>query len=261
MSIDTTLYVPATATAAHPAPAVVVSPGFGQSKDSVATDARDLAAHGYVALAWSLRGFGRSTGKIALDAPDAEVADLRVLLDRLGDRADVLQDGPGDPRVALTGASYGGGVSLLGAALDHRVDATVPVITWNSLETAFLPGGVFKAQYAALFFGSGGSSSGGVCARFALRVCEAYNRLAQTGAGTAADRSLLAASSPAGVVDRITAPTLLVQGEDDTLFPLSESLATADALSAQGTPVHLAWLKGGHDLRRSVRPVMPRSGP
>lgn len=60
--IDTTLYIPSTATRSHPAPAVVVSPGFGQSKLGVDTDARDLATHGYVVLAWSLRGFGRSTG-------------------------------------------------------------------------------------------------------------------------------------------------------------------------------------------------------
>ncbi len=242
--IDTTLYLPASATRAHPAPAVVLSPGFGQSKDGVAADARDLASHGYVALAWSLRGFGRSTGKIALDAPDAEVADLRALLDRLAQRAEVLQDGPGDPRVALIGASYGGGVSLLGAAYDRRVDATVPVITWNSLQSAFLPGGVFKAQYASVFFAAG---PGGVCARFVQRVCEAYQRLAQAGTPTAADRAVLAGSSPAGVIARITAPTLLIQGEDDTLFPLQESLATATALQARGVPVHLAWLEGGHD--------------
>ena len=244
VSIDTTLYVPASATAANPAPAVVVSPGFGSDKTGVDSDARDLAAHGYVALTWSLRGFGKSTGKIALDAPDAEIADLKLLIDRLGRRTDVLQDGPGDPRVGLVGASYGGGVSLLGAALDQRVDATVPVITWNSLESAFLPGEVFKAQYAAVFFSGG---PGGVCSRFAQRVCEAYTRLAQAGAATPADRALLAASSPAGVAAQIKAPTLLIQGQNDTLFPLSESLATARQLQAAGTPVHLAWLNGGHD--------------
>ena len=242
--IDTTLYLPANATRAHPAPAVIVSPGFGQSKDGVAADARDLASHGYVALAWSLRGFGRSTGKIALAAPDAEVADLRALLDRLARRPEVLQDAPGDPRVALVGASYGGGVSLLGAAYDRRVDVTVPVITWNSLQNAFLPGGVFKAQYASVFFAAGPA---GVCARFTQRVCEAYQRLAQNVPPTAGDQAVLAASSPAGVVARITAPTLLIQGEDDTLFPLQESLATATALQARGVPVHLAWLEGGHD--------------
>ena len=245
--LKTTLYLPATATKDHPAPAVIVSPGFGQTKDGVADDARDLARHGYVALAWTMRGFNLFAvdgGRIALDAPDAEVADLRHLIDRLAARDDVLKDAPGDPRVGLSGQSYGGGVTLLGAAYDPRVDAIAPVITWNSLETSLLPGDVFKAQYAAVFF-AGATGKG--CERFALRVCDAYQRIAQTGRANAADRALLRASSPGPVVGRIKAPALLIQGEDDTLFPLSESLVTADALHAQGTPVHLAWLKGGHD--------------
>ncbi len=244
--LSTTLYLPATATSRHPAPAVIVSPGFGQTKAGVAADARDLASRGYVALAWTMRGFdplAADSGKIALDAPDTEVADLSRLIDHLALRADVLHDGPQDPRVALVGGSYGGGVSLLGAALDSRVDATVPVITWNSLESSLLPGDVFKAQYAAVFFAGGGG-----CQLFAQRVCATYQRIAQTGRATAADRALLRASSPGPVASRITAPTLLIQGENDTLFPLSEALATAEALRAAGTPVHLAWLKGGHDV-------------
>ncbi len=52
----------------------------------------------------------------------------------------------------------------MGATYDRRVDATVPIITWNSLNSAFLPGGVFKAQYASVFFASG---PGVPCARFA----------------------------------------------------------------------------------------------
>jgi ABC-2 type transport system ATP-binding protein len=49
------------------------------------------------------------------------------------------------------------------------------------------------------------------------------------------------------VLDRITAPTLLIQGESDTLFPLAEADATARGLAAHGTPVRVAWFTGGHD--------------
>ncbi|MGB8649159.1 MAG: CocE/NonD family hydrolase, partial [Mycobacteriales bacterium] len=240
--LRTTLYLPS-GKGRHPA--VIVSPGFGQTKDAVARNARDLARHGFVALAWTMRGFNPLAvdgGRIALDAPDTEVADLSRLIDRLATRPDVLLDGPGDPRVGLSGQSYGGGISLMGAAYDHRVDAIVPVITWNSLASSLLPGGVFKAQYASVFFA--GAASGG-CVRFAQRVCDAYTHIAQTGTASAADLALLRWSSPP--TDRIAAPTLLIQGEDDTLFPLSESLRTATALQARGVPVHLAWVKGGHD--------------
>ena len=245
--LRTTLYLPSTATAQHPAPAVIMSPGFGQTRDGVRADAQDLARRGYVVLAWTMRGFNllaTDAGRIALDAPDAEVADLRHLIDRLAQRKDVLQDGPGDPRVGLAGQSYGGGVSLLGAAYDQRVDAIAPVITWNSLLSSLLPGDVFKAQYAAVFF-AGATGKG--CALFAQRVCDAYQRLAVTGRATAADKALLTASSVSSVLDKLTAPTLFIQGKDDTLFPLSESLATTQALAARKVPVHLAWLKGGHD--------------
>ncbi|MCW2631723.1 MAG: Sulfate-transporting ATPase, partial [Pseudonocardia sp.] len=71
VSIDATVYLPEIT----PAPAVLVAHGFGGSKASVDADARELAGRGYVALAWSARGFGASTGLISLNAPDAEVAD------------------------------------------------------------------------------------------------------------------------------------------------------------------------------------------
>ena len=104
VELDTTLYLPAVD---GPAPAVVLAHGFGGSKQSVADDARDLAGRGFVVLTYSARGFGESTGQIGLDDPRYEVADLSTLLDRLADRDDVLQDGPGDPRVGVAGGGQG----------------------------------------------------------------------------------------------------------------------------------------------------------
>ncbi len=54
-------------------------------------------------------------------------------------------------------------------------------------------------------------------------------------------------SSPAAVLDRIKAPTLLIQGEADSLFPLAEADANARGIAATGTPVRVAWFTGGHD--------------
>ena len=58
---------------------------------------------------------------------------------------------------------------------------------------------------------------------------------------------MLGRSSPASVTDRISAPTLLVQGEQDTLFGLDQADANARQIAATGTPVKLAWFAGGHD--------------
>ncbi|MGY1636784.1 alpha/beta fold hydrolase [Geodermatophilus sp. SYSU D00742] len=181
VELDTTVYVPASATAGEPAPAVVLAHGFGGSKDSVADDARDLAGRGYVVLTYSARGFGASTGRIGLNDPRSEVADLSTLLDRLAEREDVLLDGDGDPRVGVAGGSYGGALALLGAAYDDRVDAIAPQITWNSLTTALFPSqvgaddagtvaatprssdaGVFKRVWAGLFFSIGGAPTDGL---------------------------------------------------------------------------------------------------
>jgi ABC-2 type transport system ATP-binding protein len=261
--LDTTTYVPDQAGRETPVPAVLLAHGFGGSKTDVAADAERLAGQGYLVVTWSAEGFGASGGKIHLDSPDHEVADARSLIDRLAARPDVLRDGE-DPRVAVAGGSYGGALALLLAAYDQRVDAVVAQITWNDLASSFLPNGVFKKLWAGLFFGSGGGAQqpdgpegAGAnvprepvdprCGRFAADICDAYLRLATTGQLTPAGAALLRKSSPASVVGRIKAPTLLIQGQADSLFPLSEADANAAGIAAAGTPVKVSWFAGGHD--------------
>ncbi|MGW4466918.1 alpha/beta fold hydrolase [Micromonospora sp. NPDC004704] len=312
IDLDTTLYLPDGATAADPVPAVLLPHGFGGTKESVRSDAEELAEHGYAVLAYTARGFGRSGGEIHLDSPDFEVRDASRLLDWLAARPEIRTDATGDPRVGVVGGSYGGGLALLLAAADPRVDAIVPMITWHDLAASFLPEssggstleGVFKKGWAGVLFGSGGNGPGGLgglgpggtnpaggpgntasttgptaaptvtpsvapstrpgpgigpgtapgvgvnnpgCGRFAADVCAAYLEIATTGRATEQAVALLRRSSPAGVLDRIKAPTLLIQGEADTLFPLSEADANARGIAAAGTPVRVAWFTGGHD--------------
>src|SRR5205823_1411094 len=108
-TLDTRLYLPKSASAAQPVPAVLLAHGFGGNKSSVTTDAKDLADLGYAVLTWTAQGFGRSTGQIHLDSPDWEVKDAQRLIDWLAARPDIRKDGPNDPRVAAVGGSYGGG--------------------------------------------------------------------------------------------------------------------------------------------------------
>jgi ABC-2 type transport system ATP-binding protein len=263
VALDTTYYEPLSASAAHPVPAVLLAHGFGGTKDSVAGDAQDLAGRGYAVLTWTAQGFGRSGGQIHLDSPDWEVTDASRLIDWLAARPEVLRDAPGDPRVAAVGGSYGGALALLLAGYDHRVDAIVPEITWNDLGTAFLPessgggpdSGVFKRAWAGLFFGSSGAAAPSVrgpavspaCGRFAEDVCAVYLSIATTGRATPAELALFERSSPASILNRIAAPTLLIQGQADSLFPLSEGDANARGIAGAGTPVRVAWFTGGHD--------------
>ena len=308
--IDTTTYLPAQV----PAPAVLLAHGFGGDKTSVADDARELARKGFVVMTWSARGFGRSTGKIAINAPDAEVADASRLIDHLVAAHQVTTDATGDPKVAVTGASYGGALSLLLAGTDKRVDAIAPVITYNDLAQGLVPNaattsaplagtpaagafatdGVFKKSWAGIFFsagsgpaatgspaadapeagqatdngtnasnaagaaaaaipaappGAGGRRGGPAdpCGRFTAAVCQAYTELATTGKASQASVDLLRSISPVSVTSNIKVPTLLVQGESDTLFGLDQSDATARQITAAGGKVRTIWYTGGHD--------------
>ncbi|MEV6620529.1 alpha/beta fold hydrolase [Amycolatopsis sp. NPDC051106] len=304
VKIDTTTYLPATV----PAPAVLLAHGFGGDKNSVADDARELARKGFVVMTWSARGFGKSTGKIGLNDPDGEVADASRLIDRLVAQHQVTTGPDGDPKVAVTGASYGGALSLLLAGTDKRVDAIAPVITYNDLAQGLVPNaatpgpqvsgtpaagafatdGVFKKSWAGIFFsaGSGGSPSaeapeagqatdtgstgaagaaaavpaappgagGGrqsgpadPCGRFTAAVCRAYTELGTTGRASQASVDLLRRVSPVSVTGKISVPTLLVQGESDTLFGLDQSDATARQITAAGGKVRTIWYTGGHD--------------
>ena len=144
-------------------PAVLLAHGFGETKNAVRPEAERLARSGYAVLTWTARGFGKSTGQIALDSPDYEVKDVEELIGWLARQPRVLLDRPGDPRVGIAGASYGGGIALLAAAYDQRIDAIVPQITWSNLATALFPNaagggpldGVFKRQWAGLLFTQG----------------------------------------------------------------------------------------------------------
>ncbi|MET1074999.1 MAG: alpha/beta fold hydrolase, partial [Umezawaea sp.] len=234
---------------------------------------------------YSARGFGRSTGRIGLNGPDAEVADARFLVDRLAARSDVVLDSPGDPRIAVSGASYGGSLSLLLAGTDPRIDALVPVITYNDLAQgllpnaaseqdvadrtpapgAFAPGGVFKSSWGGFLYSMGlddesstkdevepiasqrDTDLGSVCGRFTDAVCRAWTEVATTGTMGEETLRLLATLSPASVTAAIKAPTLLVQGEQDTLFGLDHADVNARQISEAGGDVQVVWFAGGHD--------------
>ncbi len=248
-------------------PAVLLGHGFGGSKEDVRAQAEQLARDGYAVLTWSARGFGASTGQIGLNDPDHEVRDARKLIDWLAARPEVLLDKAGDPRVGVTGASYGGAISLLAAGHDPRVDAIAPQITYWNLADALFPEGVFKKLWAGIFFSAGTTAQPGAqqgappgaqpgaaagkaadaCGRFTPELCALYQRVAVSGKPDAAARALLEARSPSAVGARIKVPALLVQGQSDSLFTLAQSDAMAKALTANGAPVAVDWISGGHD--------------
>ncbi|MBM4269484.1 MAG: hypothetical protein FJ144_23250 [Deltaproteobacteria bacterium] len=137
----------------------------------------DLARDGYAVLSYSARGFHGSCGSPASRAPDASLPDPDVCVERgwthladarfegrdtqylaglLADEGLVLPD-----RVGVTGASYGGGQSMILAALRDRtmlpngalvpwkspgglpmrIAAAAPLIPWSDLAYSLTPNG------------------------------------------------------------------------------------------------------------------------
>lgn len=173
-----------------------------------------------------------------------------------------------DPRVGMIGGSYGGGNQFATASVDPRVDTIVPIITWNDLpyslnpnNTAQGPGvtpttpGVTKLFWGLGFSGlglTGDLQNGQVpgeplpCPNFADWVCPALVLAGTTGFFDPVSTAAAHHASVASYVERIRIPTLLVQGENDTLFNLNEAIATYRALKAQGTTVKMIWQSWGH---------------
>ena len=255
VSIDTSLYIPSKT----PAPAILIAHGFGGSKDSVASDAQYFASKGYVVLTWTARGFGKSTGQISMNAQDGEVADTRALISYLSKSRYVTQEKADDPRVGIMGASYGGANALLSASADSRIDAVIADITWNDLGQNLFPqsvasssqSGPFKKVWAGTFFSAVSLQSAylGECGSFTQAWCDAYRSAVINGAPSADERALLASVSPQSFLSTLRAPTLLSQGQADSLFPLTESYKTAEGIKKANPalPLSMIWHAGGHD--------------
>ena len=255
--LEAALALPEGADATAPVPAVVLLHGFGGDRTSLADRAAELVGDGYAVLLPSARGSGGSGGGISLADRDREGRDVVALVDVLAAEPAVARDAAGDPRVALAGLSYGGGIALIAAGLDPRVDAVVAVATWHDLADALAPDaagspgtGPLKVGWTSVLFASrtlpglpgADDVDLGRCGRFVPEVCDLADRAAVAGLLDDAARSRLAAARVTGPLP----PTLLVQGIGDTLFGLGQALANAEVAVATGAPVRLRLVRGEH---------------
>ncbi|MFF2653327.1 CocE/NonD family hydrolase [Streptomyces sp. NPDC058045] len=278
-TVDADLYRPAGADKDHARPAVLATNGFGGSKsDSTAAIGAAVASRGFVSLVYSGLGFGKSGCLISLDDPQIDGRAASALIDFLagtrtaddGTRVDyVTQDRAGDPRVGMIGGSYGGAVQMATAAVDHRVDALVPLITWNDLAYSLDPNnvaapevpGAFKWQWANGFFLIGEGQpllepsldpsriNSLTCLHFTTGACDTVHTLNSGRYPADRTKAMLEYArgvSPVTYLKHVKAPTLLIQGQADTLFNLNEAEATYRTLRAQSTPTAMIWQSWGH---------------
>jgi ABC-2 type transport system ATP-binding protein len=243
-------------------PTVLVGHGWGQRRDKDPNSSSDpalgsiglglLRRAGFNVLTWDARGFGESGGQAELDSPDTEARDVQTLIDYVGQQPEAQMDAVGDPRVGMVGASYGGGIQLVVAALDKRLDAIVPDTAWHSLITGLFKDGAVKYAWGNALFVTGmpssfaGGPSVGQLGNLDPKASAWYQEALSNGYLSDEANRFFDARGPGDLVKKIRIPTLFTQGTADTLFTLRESIENYEILRTNGVPTKLVWFCGGH---------------
>jgi ABC-2 type transport system ATP-binding protein len=230
------------------APTILMGPGWGQAGDTSTEGAPlfgalgigPMNAAGYNVLTWDPRGFGASTGAASVNGPETEGRDMQVLLDWVSEQPEALTDAAGDPRVGMIGASYGGGIQLITAAIDCRVDALVPSLAWHSLETSLFKAETVKSGWSGVLVNAAAAGT------VDPHVTSAAESGLSTGLLSDEDQEWFRDRGPGDLVDEITVPTLFIHGTVDTLFTLDEAITNYRSLRDRDVPTGMLWFCGGH---------------
>lgn len=263
----TTHYFPAAGLGAgKKAPTVMVGHGYGMTGGTDPESKSDtifgqvglgpLRRAGYNVLTWDARGFGTSGGQVEADSPQFEGRDVQAMIDFIAKQPETALDKPGDPRLGMNGVSYGGGIQLVSAAIDRRIDAITPTIAWNSLLTSLYKEQDVKQGWGSILGAAGGTAIAGGLANpmgpetgnLNPQIIKGVAEGLATGKFSAATVEFFRSRGLPGLVGKVRVPTLLLEGTADTLFTLDEARRNHAMLRSSGVPVRMVWFCGGHGL-------------
>ncbi len=256
--IHFSLFLPPGASATNQVPVIFRTHGWGGRGETnvdlagSSTSAKFINA-GYALMTWDQRGFGTSGGEAQINHPDYEVKDVKALIDYVADPSinpEILLDGAGDPRMGMSGGSYAGGIQLVTAAHDKRVDAIAPEIAWNHLPQSLFPNGVPKLVWDTALYGVGMTSvTGGLPSQTGNYAPEIHQSYATTTVTNDPDpwNGWFDARSNRHWVGNITAPAFIMQGTVDTLFTINQGLANFLAIR-KNAPAKIMLYNTGHTL-------------
>lgn len=239
--------------------------GFGGSGCKITLDDPDydgVAAKQLVSYLGGSAGIAYTDAQHTTPAPTLDV----VTLDAKDHAGNVSAN---DPRVGMVGGSYGGQIQYAAASVDPRIDTIIPIITWNDLSYSLSPNNTSQTTgvststpgSAKSIWALGFSLLGVVngveraqddparlvgCPNFADFVCPALAYAASTGTLDPPTTTALRHASVSSYISKIKIPTLILQGQGDTLFNINEAVATYKALKQQGTVTKMIWQHWGH---------------
>jgi dipeptidyl aminopeptidase/acylaminoacyl peptidase len=206
-----------------PLPTVIVHPEAGHEAREMRPVLRDLAAHGYLAVAADYRRAIRGWYRESLFTW-RDPGDPRAVFDivRAHERVD-------SERIGLLGFSQGGVYSLSIAALTGQAAAVVAYYPVTDFEAWLEEPGRRRRE------------------RWVFRLIRRHFR-EQSGARSEEEfRTLLARASPLLRADRIAAPVLLIHGDRDRSAGVEQSRRLAERLHELGREVELLEVPGaGH---------------
>jgi dipeptidyl aminopeptidase/acylaminoacyl peptidase len=194
-------------------PGVLLIPGYQRTAHDYVSFGSQIAAEGYVTMAVTQRGFGRSTGKSDYVGP-ATLGALEAAVERLKRHPRV------DPaKIAIYGHSRGG------------MAASLLAMRRDDLAAAILSAGVYDFMQA---------------------FCEAQmpgirdNMALETGMTDEAIRI----RSSVREVSALKTPLLILHGDQDKNVPVAQAYLLRDALKAAGKPFEIRIYPGlDHSLR------------
>jgi putative CocE/NonD family hydrolase len=185
-----------------------------------------LAKDGYVVVSYTTRGFWLSGGQIEVAGPE-DIKDASAVIDWLS-----VQTPADMANVALSGISYGSGISLLALAHDPRVKTVAALSTWGSL-----PDELYFAETPNQTWADVLALAGQATGRPDPKVQEYVSALKDPNTSAAKIAEILdwaRVRSPLTYVDRINArnaPVFLSKNFQDDLFTPNSTMAMYQRLT------------------------------
>jgi len=220
LKLTANVFLPKITSAGQKFPTIVMVNSWSMPNWEYIGQAQRLAKDGYIVFEYASRGWFNSEGMIGVASPD-DIRDTSTMVDWLS--SNVPMDGN---NLAISGISYGAGLSLLAAAKDSRIKAVVAMSGWAALIEQMYRNEVPNPIWLDIL-----QLSGQLTGRLDPLVAN-YNSLLQNPDTPAAKISEIAtwawARSPSSGLPQLNArqvPVMLVKNWQDDMFSPNSSMA------------------------------------